>query len=237
MKDGVKTYIDMVLSGTYYNLKMATAPSVVYTFNEEYNTLVANVSGQDCYIGTYDNYTTLSCSKISYLTTGFVAHLGVIGEGSTEPEVTEPEVTEPEATTPSAGSTEVEIVFSVYPEGTQYTKGETYEVHDLISLYIVGCHMNKQLRIYNDDQADGNATFTCEKAIQSIVINAGYKAASLEVYASVDGQNWELIETIATKTSYADYTVDMPAGTSYKYLKLDAVGAQIRVANVTITLA
>ena len=64
------------------------------------------------------------------------------------------------------------------------------------------------------------------------------------VYGSVDGKTWELIETVVVdgadddkKAQYADYTVEMPAGTSYKYLKLDSdgfVGAQIRVAYMTI---
>ena len=82
---------------------------------------------------------------------------------------------------------------------------------------------------------DGNAVFASTKAVQSLVINAGHKAASLEVYGSSDGQNWVLIQSIDTNTTYGDYIVEMPE--AYKYLKLDAVGAQIRVPSITFEFA
>ncbi len=151
---------------------------------------------------------------------------------SSEPEATEPEATEPEATQPSAG-TAVTYTFSNYGPGTQYTEGETYDLDKSTSLYLVGGHMNTQLRLYDDDKGDAQAIFTCAKAISSVVINAGHRAASLAVYASVDGQNWVLIQEVATQTSFGDFTVEIPADAAYKYLKLDAVGAQIRIPYIT----
>ena len=60
---------------------------------------------------------------------------------------------------------------------------------------------------------------------------------TLNVYGSVDGTEWVLIQAITTTTSYTDYTVTIPTGTAYTQLKLDAVGDQIRVASITLTTA
>ena len=70
-KDGAKTYIDIIVSGTYINIKLADAPNVVYTWNAEYNTLTTTVTvdGAEAgaYIGAYGTYNTFSASKDSYL--------------------------------------------------------------------------------------------------------------------------------------------------------------------------
>ncbi len=149
---------------------------------------------------------------------------------------------QPEETEPEAGAdTTVKYTFSNYGVGTQYVP-ESYDLDDNVSLDINGCHMNTQLRIYQDSKYDGSAIFTCAKTIKSLVINAGYKDATLGVYASTDGENWVLIEEVevdglndSKKPQYADYTVEFPAGTSYKYLKLDAVNAQVRIPYITFT--
>ena len=74
-KDGVKTYLDMYKSGNYLNLRLTTTPEAVYTWNSEYNTLVAVVDGTECYIGTYDTYKTFSCSKLSKISGSFPSYL------------------------------------------------------------------------------------------------------------------------------------------------------------------
>ena len=155
-----------------------------------------------------------------------------------EPEATEPEATDAVVTEPSAGSS-VTYTFSNYGPGEQYTDGETYELDAVTTMFMSGGHLNNQLRMYDDSKGDAQAIFTCTKAIQSLVINAGYRVADLEVYGSNDGENWVLIDTIShpTKDAYADYAVEMPAGTSYKYLKLDAVGAQVRIPYITFNFA
>lgn len=67
--DGVKTYIDIYLSGTYINLRMTDAPTAVYTWNSEYGTLVATLEDgtTTAYIGAYGTYETMSASSTSYL--------------------------------------------------------------------------------------------------------------------------------------------------------------------------
>ena len=126
----------------------------------------------------------------------------------------------------------VTYTFSNYGPGTQYTPGETYEMDDLTTLHLVGGHLYTQLRLYDDAKADAIATFSCAKNISSVIINAGHKSSVLEVYGSVDGSTWVLIESISTSTNYVDYTLDIYA--AYKYLKMDAVGAQVRIPYITI---
>ena len=248
MKDGVKTYIrvyhrtDGDPGWGKGSLEFVTsAPSEVMIYDETANTLIYDYDGNNAYyMGTYGTFTTFSVSNTSYITgdkansvdvSQYPARFYAVTEGE-EPDGTEPEVTEPEATEPSAGATEVTYTFSNYGVGTQYTTGETYELDANTSLYLVGGHMNNQLRLYDDDEGDAQAIFTCAKNIQSVVINAGHRAATLNVYASVDGEEWVLIEAVATEkitvvSDYPSYTVEIPAG--YKYLRLDAVGAQIRI--------
>ena len=106
---------------------------------------------------------------------------------------------------------------------------------DIVTVYTNECNFAAQLRLYQDAQGDGVAVFACQKALQSVLINAGYRVSGLEVYGSEDGETWTLITTIQhpTKDAYADYTVEMPAGTSYKYLMLDTVETQMRVTTMT----
>lgn len=72
MKDGVKTYVDMVPSGTHINAKMVTDKPTPLTWNATYKTFTKNIEGVDYFFGTYTksdgtNYTTISCSKLSML--------------------------------------------------------------------------------------------------------------------------------------------------------------------------
>ena len=48
--------------------------------------------------------------------------------------------------------------------------------------------------------------------------------------------NWSLIEGVATTSAYADHVVKVDSALGYTMLKIDAVGAQIRVANFTLTV-
>ena len=234
MDGNSKTYIDLYLNGTYQNIRLVAQPSVVYTYNTEYNTLVAPVEGTDCYIGTYNTFDTFSCSKLSYAATSFPSHFAAIGEGS-DPQPSAPEESEPEESTPSAGSTAT-YTFSNYTGAAQY-EDVTRQLDDVVSVSVTQCHFTTQLRIYQDAKYDGKAFFTCTKAFQSLVINAGHKDATLNVLGSNDGVNYTLIQAVATTSSYGDYVIELPAGTTYKYLMLDAVDAQIRVKYITFNFA
>ena len=142
------------------------------------------------------------------------------------------------ATEPVAGQTDIFCDFSTYPTGTQYAD-ETITVDDVVSVstHNGGCHINTQLRLYDSGSNNGYATITSTKTIAGFIVNAGNKAATLEVYGSKDGgETWTLIEGVATTSAYADHVVEIDSALGYTMLKIDAVGAQIRVANFTLTV-
>jgi|GEM_PF-2590002 len=121
--------------------------------------------------------------------------------------------------------------FSTYTAGTQYAT-ETHKLDATLTMDITKCHLNKQLRIYDSGENPGIAVFTSATAIHGLTLNMGYRAATLEIYGSKDGVTYEKIGSIATESSYKDYSIEFEEG--YKYVKLDAVGAQIRVATMTV---
>ena len=93
--DGAKKYISVVQSGSHTNAVYVDADPVVFTWNAELNTATANVGGTDFYIGTYNNFDTISPSKTSYAATSFVGQFLAVVTPE-EPPVEEPPVDEPE---------------------------------------------------------------------------------------------------------------------------------------------
>ena len=138
---------------------------------------------------------------------------------------------------PVAGTKVVVCDFSTLAKGTQYADESNTFDDVTVSTHNQGCHFNTQLRIYASDTNDGYAVVTASGVISSLVVNAGYKAATLDVYGSTDGETWVLIENVSTASSYANYTVAIDPSLGYTYLKLDATGAQIRVASLSVTVA
>ncbi len=78
-KDGAKSYLDMYKNDTHYNLRITNEPTAVYTWNAEHCTVVASVEGTDCYIGTYNTYNTMSCSRLDKISGSFPAHFYPVG--------------------------------------------------------------------------------------------------------------------------------------------------------------
>ena len=95
-------------------------------------------------------------------------------------------------------ATTLQYVFSEYATGTQYAQGENHTLDDVVTLTINGAHLNGDIRLYSGS----NAVFTSTKVIDSIVVKAGYKAATLKVYGSNDGSAWTSIAEQAVTTTY-----------------------------------
>ena len=66
--NGVKTYINTVVSGTHVNGVYSTTNPTVYTIDEEHHTLLTKVNGEDYWFGTRNDktYTTVGPCKVSY---------------------------------------------------------------------------------------------------------------------------------------------------------------------------
>ena len=128
-------------------------------------------------------------------------------------------------------------VFADYADGVQYAEGEVHVLDDVVTVTSTQCHFTTQLRIYSSSTHNGVAFIKSTRTISKIVLNAGYKVDTLNVYGSTDGTTWNLIQAVSvTSTSYNDYTVSIDPNLKYKQLKLDVAGEQqIRVANFTLT--
>lgn len=117
---------------------------------------------------------------------------------------------------------------------TQYAD----EVHDLgdFTLTITKCHINGELRIYSSGTNNGKAIIYADGAIiQKLVVNAGNKADTLNVYGSTDGKNFDLITGLTTQASYKNLTAEIEG--NYTYIMLDVAGTQqVRVKNLTLTV-
>ena len=63
-----KKYLYVIASGTYINVKIGTSnEGNLWSFNEQYGSLVTVVNGTDYYIGTYNSFNTISASKTSFV--------------------------------------------------------------------------------------------------------------------------------------------------------------------------
>lgn len=75
LKDEAKTYLNIVVSGTYNNVKYEAAASSVWTFDATLGTLTTVAGENTFFLGTYNTFNTFSACKISYASTNFISHL------------------------------------------------------------------------------------------------------------------------------------------------------------------
>ena len=244
---------------TYTTDKYYVTGVITEVYNEQYgNMRLKDSAGNILTIyGTYsadgkDRYDALSVKPVAgdtvtiYGKVGQYNNVAQIKNGwivAHTPAGSEPEVTEPEATEPVAGES-VTYTFKNYAKGVGYGENEEHVLDSLMTVYTNQCFFTTQLRLYQDKQGDGVAVFAAAKPISKVLLNAGHYASGLKVYASVDGETWVEIETLSiqetsqsSSTDYNNYTVSLPNDASYRYLKLDAVDKQVRIAYMTFWFA
>ena len=103
MKDGKKLYVDLYeYTAGKIGVQLTETPTCVYVWNAELSIPVANLLDTQYYLGTYNDYTTMSASAIKYITgdnaskigeTQFPSHLVTVSEATVKAQV----VTAPEA--------------------------------------------------------------------------------------------------------------------------------------------
>jgi hypothetical protein len=97
MIDGVKTYINMEVSGTHVNGKYQPNASTVYTWNAELNTVVADIDGTAYGFGTRNDKTYTTVGPVRMENVYYCQFYGAIA--TEEPEQPEqPEQPEPPQT-------------------------------------------------------------------------------------------------------------------------------------------
>ena len=126
--------------------------------------------------------------------------------------------------------------FSNYPAGDQYAVNEVHVLDDAMTIVTNECHFTTQLRVYSSSSHDGYFySHALPLYIDSIAFNMGYKVDNVNIYGSIDGDNWNLVGTIAvTSTNYTNYGLSF-GNNNYNYFKFDVAGnQQIRVVSMTM---
>ena len=67
------SYLNIVVSGNYKNIKFQDTPSTIWTYNATNNTLVTNINNASYFIGCSSSYSTLSCYALSSISSYYPA--------------------------------------------------------------------------------------------------------------------------------------------------------------------
>ncbi len=106
------------------------------------------------------------------------------------------------------------------------------QLDDDVKFTISSGWFSTEARIYKNE----NGVITSAKEISSIVLNAGYKDSTFDVYTSTDGVEWTMYqEDVAYVKGYGD--VEVAFTSPVKYIKIDAPNAQVRIKTLTVNFA
>ena len=215
--DNLVMYAGLNDQGTKITATTSTGEGTIYTYTFEGTT-------DEFFLVNPSNYTVNVYSITIYYT----------GERTgTTNETPLPE--EPEPVDPTTADA-VTYEFGDYPAGVQFAENEVHTLDTVTTVTTNIAHFTNELRLYDSDSNDSTAIIATTRAMYGISFNAGNKNATLNVTASTDGVDFSTtIADQAVTSSYADYTLSFD--TTYQYIKLDAVGAQIRVKSITLYFA
>lgn len=266
-KSLVEYYTFKEVKGIYDNYKGTPQIIVTEFILSDYSKLLLDKSDIDTSITITDTLELIQIGKQgSNITWSILEGTGIVIENNQVSSVTRPTVgQEPaivklqaELTLGNEDSETVEVVVTISPEvgenevpsgpitytfseftaGTQYEDNEEHILDKNVSVYTTQCHFTSELRIYSSSTHDGFVIIKSAYNISEIGFNAGYKVDTLNIYGSVDGETWELIEGVSiTSTSYKDYSVSSEfSDKGFTYLKLDVDGTQqVRLKSMTLT--
>jgi hypothetical protein len=107
----------------------------------------------------------------------------------------------------------------------------TRELDENVTFTISSGWFTTEARIYKN----ANAVIAAKQPMSEIVLNAGYKDSTFNVYTSADGENWTMYqEGVAYVKGYGDVKVTFAE--PVKYIKIDAPNAQVRIKALTVTM-
>ncbi len=164
------------------------------------------------------------------------------GKANAKPVTPDSELTEPPVIIPDGPSGDTATyVFENYDPGIQYAKDELHQLDKVLSVTTTDCHFREELRFYYSTNTTygahyGSAVFASTRVIESFSINAGNKNATFKISGSTDGNSFTPIKELSVKSAYADYDISIK-DLGYKFIKLDVVGAQLRIKSITMNYA
>lgn len=152
--DGVKQYIEVIISGTHINVVFTPTPTTYFVYNEEYNTMTITLTdSRVCYLGTYGTFNTISASTIDKITssTSYVSHLYEYKEAT------------PSRVIVDENSSKNASVTEITPEsgfdGTTFTfKVTVEEGYELVAVKVNGAVVTAENGVYTS-KISGNTKF------------------------------------------------------------------------------
>lgn len=155
--DGVKQYIEVIISGTHINVVFTPTPTTYFVYNEEYNTMTITLTdSRVCYLGTYGTFNTISASTIDKITssTSYVSHLYEYKEAT------------PSKVIVDENSSQNASVTEITPEsgfdGTTFTfKVTVEEGYELVAVKVNGAVVTAENGVYTS-KISGNTKILVE---------------------------------------------------------------------------
>lgn len=155
--DGVKQYIEVIISGTYINVVFTPTPTTYFVYNEEYNTMTITLTdSRVCYLGTYRTFNTISASTIDKITssTSYVSHLYEYKEATPSKVIVD------ENSSKNASVTEITPESGF--DGTTFTfKVTVEEGYELVAVKVNGAVVTAENGVYTS-KISGNTKILVE---------------------------------------------------------------------------
>ena len=155
--DGVKQYIEVIISGKYINVVFTPTPTTYFVYNEEYNTMTITLTdSRVCYLGTYRTFNTISASTIDKITssTSYVSHLYEYKEATPSKVIVD------ENSSKNASVTEITPESGF--DGTTFTfKVTVEEGYELVAVKVNGAVVTAENGVYTS-KISGNTKILVE---------------------------------------------------------------------------
>lgn len=155
--DGVKQYIEVIISGTHINVVFTPTPTTYFVYNEEYNTMTITLTdSRVCYLGTYGTFNTISASTIDRITssTSYVSHLYEYKEAAPSKVIVD------ENSSKNASVTEITPESGF--DGTTFTfKVTVEEGYELVAVKVNGAVVTAENGVYTS-KISGNTKILVE---------------------------------------------------------------------------
>lgn len=171
----IDKYLNLVPSGTHVNARLEASASTVWTYNEEYNTLVSPIDGTDYYLGTYGSYSTIGASALSYAATSYTCRL-TLAEGGNTPVVPNPEPDQPTQSGTLVTAPVADVAYKM-----ALTQGNLNKV-----LYITGEASGNFLAATDDASAAADVTLVAVSGGYNVKVGSN-KYINLEEYTTSSG--------------------------------------------------
>lgn len=242
--DGVKQYIEVIISGTHINVVFTPTPTTYFVYNEEYNTMTITLTdSRVCYLGTYGTFNTISASTIDRITssTSYVSHLYEYKEAA------------PSKVIVDKNSSKNASVTEITPEsgfdGTTFTfKVTVEEGYELVAVKVNGAVVTAENGVYTS-KISGNTKILVETkkagekqetVVATTTFSADNNSGPISSYTDTwkvtcDGLVWSVENFINNKNGWDFVRAGSKKFASVAALSTDAAMADA-ITKVVVTL-